>query len=125
VSTSSFSAICVIQCRRLIASVSGGPRHLHPGAHQDRGINDSLSHAARSLPGAIFGDLNRARQVCKDSPPERSGFELPVPLAKRVGLSGGTGGAAEAKRAVPRASFILGGPRVRILLPPPASLVRT
>jgi hypothetical protein len=46
-----------------------------------------------------------------DSPVEQQGFELPVPLAKRVGLSGATGGAAEAKRAVPRASFILRGDR--------------
>ena len=46
-----------------------------------------------------------------DSPVEEAGFEPPVPLAKRVGLSGATGGAAEAKRAVPRASFILRGDR--------------
>src|ERR1700719_1125108 len=51
-------------------------------AHQDRGIHGSLSHAARSPPGEIFGDLNRARQVCKDSPPEGGGFEPSVPGAK-------------------------------------------
>ena len=40
---------------------------------------------------------------------EERGFEPPVPLAKRVGLSGGTGSVAEAKRAVSRASSILWG----------------
>jgi len=42
-----------------------------------------------------------------DSPVEEEGFEPPVPLTKRVGLSGGTGSAAEAKRAVWKSSSIL------------------
>ena len=42
-----------------------------------------------------------------DSPVEEAGFEPPVPLAKRVGLSGGTGSAA--KRAVSKGSSILRG----------------
>jgi hypothetical protein len=55
-------------------------RHLRkPWAHCKRGIHDSLSHAARSPPGEIFGDLNRAHQVCKDSPLDEAGFELSVP----------------------------------------------
>src|SRR6266404_5294100 len=45
----------------------------------------------------------------EDSPLEGRGFEPPVPLAKRVGLSGGTESVAEAKRAVSRASSILWG----------------
>src|ERR1700730_15331952 len=57
-----------------------------------------------------------------DSLLERRGFELPVPLAKRVGLSGGTGGAAEAKKDCPESNLSCGGgPRVRILFPPGAS----
>jgi hypothetical protein len=48
-------------------------------------------------------------RLVADSPLEEKGFELPVPFVKRVGLSGGTGGAPEAKRAVPSASFILRG----------------
>src|ERR1700730_15597860 len=44
-----------------------------------------------------------------DSAPERRGFELPVPLAKRVGLSGGTGGAAEAKKDCPESAIYPAG----------------
>ena len=44
-----------------------------------------------------------------DSPLERRGFELPVPLAKRVGLSGGTGGAAEAKKDCPESAIYPAG----------------
>jgi hypothetical protein len=52
-----------------------------------------------------------------DSPVEGRGFKPPVPLAKRVGLSGGTGSAAEAQRAVSKVSGLM----VRIRLPPSAS----
>ena len=52
-----------------------------------------------------------------DSPLEEAGFEPPVPLAKRVGLSGGTGSAGEAKRAVSKASSILRGTEGSNLLP--------
>ena len=44
-----------------------------------------------------------------DTLAEEAGFEPPVPLAKRVGLSGGTVSALEAKRAVSKASSILQG----------------
>jgi len=48
----------------------------------------------------------------------KTGFELPVPLAKSESvLFGGRGSAAEGKRAVSRASSILGGPRFSNPLP--------
>jgi len=59
----------------------------------------------------------RARQFVPDSALEEEGFEPPVPLAKRVGLSGGTGSAAEAKRAVWKSSSILRGTEGSNLLP--------
>jgi ABC-type nitrate/sulfonate/bicarbonate transport system substrate-binding protein len=51
---------------------------------------------------ALLGRVRRGEEVgfAMDSPLEEAGFELPVPLAKRGGLSGGTGSAVEAKRAV-------------------------
>ena len=59
-------------------------------------------------------DLQRPRRHERRTLRWRKGFEPPVPLAKLVGLSGGTGSAAEAKRAVSKASSILRGPRVLI-----------
>jgi hypothetical protein len=42
-----------------------------------------MNAGSRSPPSEIFGDLNRAHQVCKDSPLEGDGFELPVPRKDR------------------------------------------
>src|ERR1700730_17920594 len=66
---------------------------------------------AGEIPDSHRWDSSLKIRFARDSPLERGGFELPVPLAKRVGLSGGTGGAAEAERVVPRAPFILRGDR--------------
>src|SRR5438132_1196875 len=52
------------------------------------------------------------------------GFAAPISFAKRVALPR-SGKYRRAKRAVLKASFILGGPRVRNLFPPAASLLRT
>src|SRR6266446_5626317 len=77
---------------------------LHPVA-RDLAPPPGGAHATASV--VPPGGLRKALRIEPDSALEGRGFEPPVPLAKRVGLSGGTGSVAEAKRAVPRASSIL------------------
>jgi hypothetical protein len=52
-----------------------------------------VRNPVNKFPGALIEEVRFAR----DSPLEEAEFELPGPLAKRGGLSGGTGSAVEAK----------------------------
>src|ERR1700737_303971 len=88
-------------------------------------LRTAVGRGPEGFPAGHRWDSFPEIRFAQDSPLERRGFEPPVPLAKRVGLSDGTGSAGEAKRVVSKASPSCGGPRVRISFPPAASLLRT
>jgi hypothetical protein len=82
-----------------------GPRRLAPSfdvdPHLARLDEEKRLWLAVALPAVLIEGIRFAA----DSPLEQRGFEPPVPLSKRVGLSGGTGSAAEAKGTVSRSSL--------------------
>src|SRR6202011_4274258 len=99
-------------CSPLAASSS--VKKLLAQAHACRGALEMLNPQMNSR-GAVRHRPRPASvaepTISPDSLLERRGFELPVPLAKRVGLSGGTGGAAEAKKDCPESNLSCGGDR--------------
>jgi hypothetical protein len=68
-------------------------------------------------PGVLTDNNAGSIEFAPDSPLEGRRFELLVPLAKRVGVSGGKGSAAEAKRAVWKSSLSCAGTEGSNLLP--------
>src|ERR1700738_1482320 len=88
------------------------PKHkLSPAGSEpfSHGETETETRVTRVPQSWAFGSVGRFRSPATRLAGGGSGSDPPVPLAKPVGLSGGTGSAAEAKRAVSKASSILRG----------------
>jgi len=79
--------------------------------------DDNTRHHRRTR-SLVFSLQPRNSAPGQDSPVEEGGFEPPVPLAKRAGLSGRNGKCRRGEKG----RLENGGPRVRISFPPAVSL---